>query len=791
MRNRIGSSTGFALGACRRVLAIGAIVAVASTCSERPPTQPAPVATPLGAVDANGTPFTVEVYLQAHQDDWQLFLGDRPSDAVKTATRVVFVYTTAGDGGNGATFPAYWQARETATNASIDSITPAGPWSCANPVVNGHAILRCTKASTVSYYMHLPNPGDGSTKGMSGLRDGQVATLTAVDNTATYTSWADLVLTIQGIIVAEQGAEPDAKVALHAPETDREVNSSDHSDHLATGDATLAAAGGHDYNRFWYIGYQNQYYPANLTAAQLAAKWRVVYAYDDVMKKLMGESVLGPGADANNWVPRTVYRSEPSSGIPLPPPAPPVAPSALTAASFNGSRIDVSWTDNSINEDGFQVERAPDVGGAPGDFALVGTVAANVHVFSNSGLTSNVAYWYRVRAFNAYGISDYSNASSAMLTAPVAPSGLSGTTVSGTRIDLKWTDNSPDESGFMIERAPDVSGVAGAYAQIATVGANVAAYSSTGLQAGTSYWYRVRAYNAVGTSPYSVEISAQTQSAPTPPSGLTATGANTTRINLAWVDNSSDESGFRVERAPDAGGAPGTFAQIGSVGANVVTYANTGLVTGTRYWYRVRAYNSVGNSAYSGVAGATTLQLPAAPSNMAATAVSPSAVDVTWTDNSSNETSFRLERAPDAAGAPGTYTLVATLGADVTSYRVTGLTSARRYWFRVRAQNSVGNSAFAAATSATTLPPIPPSNLTLNAYKIGTQRNADLTWTPGSEPKVDVWRNGTKIKSSIANSGGPLNNTSAASLGATVGYQVCIAGKTGAANCTLVVNANY
>jgi len=71
---------------------------------------------------------------------------------------------------------------------------------------------------------------------------------------------------------------------------------------IATGDLVESASGGHAYNYFWYIGYQNQYYPANLTPDQLAIKWQTVYAYDRVMKALMGETIIGT-SDAEVWVP--------------------------------------------------------------------------------------------------------------------------------------------------------------------------------------------------------------------------------------------------------------------------------------------------------------------------------------------------------------------------------------------------------------------------------------------------------------------------------------------------------
>ena len=91
---------------------------------------------------------------------------------------------------------------------------------------------------------------------------------------------------------------------------------------------------------------------------------------------------------------------------------------------------------------------------------------------------------------------------------------------------------------------------------------------------------------------------------PAAPSNLVATSASTTQINLSWTDNSSNESGFRIERCTNANCT--NFAQIVEVGANVSTFANTGLTKNTTYNYRVRAFNTSGNSNFSNVASART-----------------------------------------------------------------------------------------------------------------------------------------------------------------------------------------
>ncbi len=86
------------------------------------------------------------------------------------------------------------------------------------------------------------------------------------------------------------------------------------------------------------------------------------------------------------------------------------------------------------------------------------------------------------------------------------------------------------------------------------------------------------------------------------PTNLTATPVSGTQVNLTWSDSNPDETGFRIERKTGSG----TFAEIATVGANVLSYNNTGLTPDTDYTYRVRAYSDAGNSRYSTEAATTT-----------------------------------------------------------------------------------------------------------------------------------------------------------------------------------------
>jgi hypothetical protein len=103
--------------------------------------------------------------------------------------------------------------------------------------------------------------------------------------------------------------------------------------------------------------------------------------------------------------------------------------------------------------------------------------------------------------------------------------------------------------------------------------------------------------------PASVPVQGARPTPPPAPYNLSATAASASQINLRWVDASSNESGFIVQRSTSSSGP---WTQVGTAGANAISWSNTGLAASTAYYYRVCAYNSRGSSAYTAVASATT-----------------------------------------------------------------------------------------------------------------------------------------------------------------------------------------
>ncbi|MCX5696703.1 MAG: fibronectin type III domain-containing protein, partial [Candidatus Omnitrophica bacterium] len=159
------------------------------------------------------------------------------------------------------------------------------------------------------------------------------------------------------------------------------------------------------------------------------------------------------------------------------------------------------------------------------------------------------------------------------LAAPAAPDNLTAATLSTTEIRLYWQDNSDNETGFKIERS---SSEFGPFSQIGTIDANSTTCRNYGLTPGTTYYYRLRAYNADGNSDYTNIVSAETASLnpPAAPGNLTADTLSTTEIRLYWQDNSDNETGFKIERSSSESGP---FTQIATMDANATTCKNYGL----------------------------------------------------------------------------------------------------------------------------------------------------------------------------------------------------------------------
>ena len=237
-------------------------------------------------------------------------------------------------------------------------------------------------------------------------------------------------------------------------------------------------------------------------------------------------------------------------------------------------------------------------------------------------------------------------------------------------------------------------------------------------------------------------------SPPSTPTGLTASVASSSTINLSW--NASTDNvgvtGYKIFR----GGV-----QIGT--ATGTSYSSTGLTASTTYAFTVSAYDAAGNnSAVSASVSATTLSggtpdttAPTVPTNLQATATSRTQINLSWTASTDavGVTGYKIYR--------GGVQIATTTG---TSYSDSGLTSATTYSYRISAYDAAGNtSAQTAAVSATTqsggtVDTTPPSAPTFPVAVVASPTQVNLSWTASTDnvsvAGYKIFRNGVQIGTS-------------------------------------------
>jgi len=319
-------------------------------------------------------------------------------------------------------------------------------------------------------------------------------------------------------------------------------------------------------------------------------------------------------------------------------------------------------------------------------------------------------------------------------TAPSVPTGLAATAASQTVVNLTWnvSTDSLGVNGYKIYRNG---------AQIAT--SIAPSYSDTTCSAGTSYSYTVSAYDAVGnTSAQSSAANVTTPSgdtqAPSVPTNLAATAVSGTQINLTWTASTDNVgvTGYKVYRGGN---------QIGT--SATTSYSDTGLTPATAYTYTVSAYDAASNnSAQSSPASATTFDTvaPSVPTNLSATAVAATQINLTWNASTDNVgvTGYKVYRGGNQIGTSAT-----------TSYSDTTCSSGVTYTYTVSAHDAASNnSAQSSPASATTpdiVPPSAPTGLTATAMS---QTQINLAWNASTDnvgvTGYKIFRDGNQIGAS-------------------------------------------
>jgi titin len=378
-------------------------------------------------------------------------------------------------------------------------------------------------------------------------------------------------------------------------------------------------------------------------------------------------------------------------------PALPSAPTNVAATPASTSKIGLTWS-------------AAASGGLPIQNYHVyrGTTSANLNQvavtqqtsYSDRTVTAGTRYYYAVEAADtAADLSPMSATVSATTpTAPLAPTDLAATPASASKIELTWSTAASGGlpiQNYHVYRGPTSSSLS----QVAVV--QQTSYWDRTVTAGAIYYYAVAAADtAADLSPMSATLTVNVPGAPGAPAGLVATPVSTVKISLTWdaaVSGGIPIRNYHVYR----GATATTLSQVAVV--LLPAYKDVSGFPATTYYYAVQATDTGGDlSAMSATVAATTLALPAAPTNLTASAPSKSRVELTWTPGALGMplASYSIYRGT----SPTNLVPLNSIPASKSAFSDTGLTGDTTYYYAVQAIDTGSNTSPLSTVVAATTP---------------------------------------------------------------------------------------
>jgi titin len=465
----------------------------------------------------------------------------------------------------------------------------------------------------------------------------------------------------------------------------------------------------------------------------------------------------------------------------------PASPTDLAVTDSSYTSISLSWMDNASIETGYAVLRSTS---ANGTFEEIASLPENSSTFTDETVDYGTRYYYQVAAFNENGYSLRTQIASSETLGPITPTALTAESNTNTSIEIGWTHTTDEETQFIIERSLSDQG---SYVEVGRVDADVTTYIDETVTFGQVYDYQlktvqddmistpsepvkfmagavvmtntevareslylldpgglnnysdnleittvlspteankklkinfssfdverdddfVRIYNGSSTEAellaeytgYSIPDSINATNAegaltvvfdsdgwtdkegfvalissidiPAAPTQLEVSDSTFDAITIQWVDNASIETGFAIYRSTNENG---TYSRIAQVGSDMTTFTDNDVIHGTRYFYKVAAFNEQGYSDKTAPCSARTLG-PVIPQNVTIASNTQTSITLSWEDLSVAETGYVIERSVYAGN---NYTQVATVSADVVTYTDETVEFGTKYSYRIK-----------------------------------------------------------------------------------------------------------
>lgn len=362
----------------------------------------------------------------------------------------------------------------------------------------------------------------------------------------------------------------------------------------------------------------------------------------------------------------------------------PAIPSGLNAVALSSESIQLSWADN-VDETGYEVWRTSDYNSA--NYIRVGVLPANEVSFTDNNCVYEKTYYYKIKAVNAAGFSDFSplvTATALPLTPPV-PQNLTVTAVGSTFLSLSWT-NDPTAYIYNTEIYYKTAGSStfshGGFSYGTT-------FDLTGLTPGTQYTIVILNSDFGTTSDESDPVDATTlEDIPSAPFNFSGVATSDNNIDLTWeYAGRATDDGFVMQRSDDDDTTH--FVSLDTIDITLRKFSDNTVETLKTYRYRMFAFTNGGISDTTSTVSVWAKTLPNAPSGLIVRQDTVTKIFLNWIDNANNEDGFIIQTLNILNNQ---FETVDTVAANTTSYLHEGLSESRIFTYKVVAYNVAGST---------------------------------------------------------------------------------------------------
>ena len=368
-------------------------------------------------------------------------------------------------------------------------------------------------------------------------------------------------------------------------------------------------------------------------------------------------------------------------------------PVSLTVTPVSSRQIDLSWTYADYSNHSTAIERKR---GKDGDWQIVDILDTGFSSYSDTNLSSDTEYFYRVKAVIDENVFSRpyprEEAENGIYTKLLTPKDLKASWQSSGIIKLEWSGILSFDSELIIERKTENSN----FVPIETISPYDLKWYDTGVENDRNYTYRVKSVNSYNSSDYSNEASVEPLALPEP-ENFKVVVLSGSEVIIEWeYDEDKEISGFKLERRLDS---DGRWREVASLGNKVRSYSIKDLDPDEVYYFRIGAYHSSMNLKSYAQPVKVLINTVKPPSDLIVTHIRDNQYLLEWKDNSENEEGFIIERRHGSKD----FVEIGRVTEDTQNFTDSGLEFNSIYYYRVRAYNSNVQSAHTNTVSVRTI----------------------------------------------------------------------------------------